>query len=539
MSIPALKSSSEGAFASLFARLGHVLASTEKLEEFFSAFLVLIEETLRVEGCSILLIDESDQRLKIKAATRIPRKEWPSVRIRLGEGIAGKVALTGRTLWAKNVAEVLGSRKPAAPSHYRTASFISVPVQLHGRTLGVINVDSKVDGACFDETDANLLQGLAGVLSSALSTLRLLEERAKASRYFDSILQSVPMGVLAFNNALHLIHCNRAAAGLLGFDQVVVSGAPANAIFPDSIRSRALDLIAQLKSSGVPAYAEIECASEGDKPATPLGLSVWALPEDEGAPAGVLVVIEDLSIRREVAALRHLSEMKSHFLSLISHELRTPLTAIKGSVYLLMETEGMKVSPAQKRVLEIIDRNIRRLASLVDDVLEVQTIETERVKLDLQPMALEALIRECLESRRPLWKDKNVEATIEVSDGGGRELRLDPDRIRLVFIHLLDNAFKFCNAGGKVSVQIAQGPNGIEARISNSGCPIPENCRDQIFEKFYQVESTMTRQTGGAGLGLYLARELARLHGGEVVLERSDQEATTFLARLPTDLNGG
>ncbi|MCX7011667.1 MAG: ATP-binding protein [Candidatus Sumerlaeota bacterium] len=534
--LTALNATSDQAFAALFARMGTVLAAAENLEDFYASSVELIGETLQVDGCSILLLDPEDQLLKVKASTSIPFAEWKTIRIRLGEGIAGKVAQSGRLLWSSDVEAIVGPREGAARrSRYKDPSFISVPVRLQGEVVGVINADSKRDGSKFSRFDVDQMEALAGLFSTVLATSRLLEERSRANRYFDSILQSIPMGVMAFNNALRLTQCNRAAADFLSFDVNLIAGAPANVVLPDPIRHRVLEMIVDLKTTGVPTCCEVEYAPRRGGPTVPLGLSAWALRDRDGSPSGVILVIEDLTLRREITELRQSSALKNHFLSLISHELRTPMTSIKGAVHLLMETRGMKSPPAQQRILDIIDRNVMRLAALVDDLLEVQLIETQKVELEREPVDIEGLVRECLESRRPLWHDKQVETHLEVRDGALGELRLDRDRIRHVFIHLIDNAFKFCSPGGKIEIRIDVGPKGLETRISNTGSPIPAKSRDQIFQKFYQVESTMTRQIGGSGLGLYLARELARLHGGDVLLERSDEEWTTFLARLPRD----
>lgn len=517
----------------LLAQLGDVLSSTEELDDFFQASVRMIEKVLHVEGCSIFLLNPQDNILCVKAATAIPAEEWSSIHIRLGEGIVGRVAKTGEAMQASDITRVRERSATPAHKHYKTASFISVPIQLQAQTLGVINVDSKADGTAFNPRDAMLLKGMAGLIASALSSSRLMEQQAKANRHFKGILQSVPMGVMTLDKSLHLTHCNRAAAEFLDVDPDEVVGQAAYAVFPDYLRPKIIELVTELRITGIAACCELELPpSPGERP-RPMGLSAWSLDQSQGLREGVVLLLEDMSLRREISELRQLSDLKSHFLSLISHELRTPLTAVIGSLHLLDKSDQSHLDSCQQRCLAIVERNIRRLSTVVEDILEVQRIETEDAELSLETVDLEELLRKGLDSRQAIWADKEIEVELAASGGDLDQLRLDRDRISLVFKHLLDNAFKFCKINGRVWVKASVRRTLVEVRVGNSGPPIPMKYRDQIFDKFYQVECTMTRQFGGPGLGLYLARQLARLHGGDVMLEQSKPDATVFLVTLP------
>jgi PAS domain S-box-containing protein len=533
-------SPTERSLTALFAQLAAMLSSTEDLDQFFTAGLQLIEEVLGVEGCSIFLIDASDKRLKVKASTGIPQAEWESIRIPLGEGVAGKVAASGEPIWAETLSDLAWIKDNPSRKRYKTDSFISMPIKMQGQTIGVINVDSKKDRARFSRNEVDLLKGVAGLFATALDNARLLDERTKEKALFDSILQSVSMGVMAFNSDMLLTHANSAAAGQLGFSRSQVGKILIGAVFPEEKAKKISDLVEELDSHGAPVCAEIELAREDQASGIPLGLTFAALRDTGGEQVGFIIVTEDLTIRRQVSELRHLSQLRSQFLSLISHELRTPLTAIKGAVHLLVAVKDLEVSDAQKRVMDVIGRNVTRLASLIDDMLEVQGLEADRVELALQPVNLCQLVEESLKSRQPLWAEKCIKVSCGANGAAPVELRLDRDRIRQVMNHLIDNAFKFCNPQGEVKVELAE-DDGKAAlvRISNTGEPIPAESHDRIFDIFYQVEPTMTRRSGGSGLGLYLARELARLHYGDVLLEKSDGHGTTFVVRLPLNVRGG
>lgn len=517
----------------LLRELGDMLTAAQAgTGDFFAGCVQLIQKVLKVEGCSIFMRDPDRGVLRIKAAAKIPPAQWPSISISPGEGIVGRVAESGEMLQVRNAEKFKRGLNLPQYNHYTTSSFMSVPVQLRGETIGVINVDSKSDGSRFSRTDGLLLQGIADVLALIFSRNCILEERLRISTHFDSILQSMPIGVITFDKSMRLTHCNRAAGDMLGMDFSNKEGVPAQALFPDYMRPRVIELITELRVTGIASCTEVELTGQPGERPRPLGISAWSMDQSNGLREGVVLIFEDLSLRRELTELRQVSDLKSHFLSLISHELRTPLTSVIGSVHLLKKSDQYRLDPCQHRIIGIIERNSHRLASIVEDILEVQRIETEDTQLKLEPVDLEILLREGLNCRLESWKDKNIQAELTVC-GAPLILRLDHDRTRQIIKHMLDNAFKFCKINGGVWVDAARKSDRIEVRIANSGPTIPMKYRDQIFEKFYQIESTMTRQFGGPGLGLYLARKLARMHGGDVVLELSTEEKTVFLAAFP------
>ncbi|OPZ10573.1 MAG: Alginate biosynthesis sensor protein KinB [candidate division BRC1 bacterium ADurb.BinA364] len=371
------------------------------------------------------------------------------------------------------------------------------------------------------------------MFASALSTSQLLEERAAASRFLDCILGSIPMGIVTLDEQLCVTHCNRAARELLGIGEHPSALATLETLFPCDVSPCVKELIQELKCTGVSACVEIERRPSPTRDPIPLGLSVWALLQGRGIPTDILIVIEDLSLRREISELRHLSEVKSHFISLISHELRTPLTSMKGSLHLLRHVKGFELPEKQSRLLEIVDRNTQRLAGLVENLLEVQNLESGETRIDLKPEPLEEIVLECLEERSAAWENKQIHCRFLADGAAKSELPLDRERIKHVFKHIIDNAFKYSNPEGEVTVEIAECQGWAEIRVTNTGPPIPAKYRGKIFDKFWQVESTMTRETGGSGLGLYLAKRVVALHRGEIGLERSDETGTTFLVRLP------
>ncbi len=520
--------------AALLAQFGALLQAGPDVDALCASAVQMVQHVMKAQGCSIMMLDHCEGLLRIKASTSIPSSQWASVLVRLGEGIAGRVALTGEPLHVKNVAR--RKNLPLSPFRERYAgpSFISAPLLANSGTLGVINIDGKTRGKCFSRRDGVLFLGLANFLSAALIKNHEIQSRIAGYNHFGCILHSVPMGVMTFDKALRLTHCNRAAAEFACIDPEASIGRPAHQLFPECMRARVMDLILQLRDSGISSCMELDLFLNGQERPLPMGVSAFGLDESKGLSAGIIVMFEDLSLRRENMELRHASDSKSHFLSLISHELRTPLTAVMTSLHVLRKT-APNMDPNTKRILAIGDRNARRLAGLVEDILEVQRLETQDTNLKLESLDLNSLVRDAAENRRAAWEEKEIQLLVVSDQNENYVVQADRDRLYQVIRNLLDNAFKFCRINGNVTVRLARLNNRVELRISNCGPMIPMRYREHIFEKFFQVQSVMTRQFSGSGLGLYLARQLLRLHGGDVVLEQSSENETIFLVTLPAD----
>ncbi|MDN5935864.1 MAG: HAMP domain-containing histidine kinase, partial [Nitrosospira sp.] len=225
------------------------------------------------------------------------------------------------------------------------------------------------------------------------------------------------------------------------------------------------------------------------------------------------------------------SQLKDEFLATLSHELRTPLNAILGWSQLILS--GNMTNEDIHRALETIERNARAQNKLIEDLLEMSSIISGKVRLDMQQWDLALLVEAAVESVNPTAQAKGIilEKTIDrqVSPISG-----DSNRLQQVFWNLLSNAIKFTPKGGKIEIAVEQIGSYAEIRINDSGLGISPEFIPYVFDRFRQADASLTRQYGGLGLGLAIVKQLVELHGGVVRAESDGAgKGATFTVNLP------
>jgi len=225
------------------------------------------------------------------------------------------------------------------------------------------------------------------------------------------------------------------------------------------------------------------------------------------------------------------NRMKDEFLATVSHELRTPLTAILGWARII---RGGKLDPAKfLRGLDVIERNGRAQAAIIDDILDVSRIIIGKLRLELDAIDLPAIVQAAMDTVRPAVEAKGIRLEWK-SDLPDKRFTGDPDRLQQIVWNLLSNAIKFTPKGGQVVIATSQIDSHIEIRVADTGQGIPSAFLPHVFDRFRQEDGTSTRRHGGLGLGLAIVRHLVELHGGTVHVESpGDGLGSTFTVRLP------
>lgn len=267
--------------------------------------------------------------------------------------------------------------------------------------------------------------------------------------------------------------------------------------------------------------------SDGGTFPAELGVSEWF---DDGQRRYTLVV-RDLTDRRQV------ERMKDEFLASVSHELRTPLTSILGSIGLLGTKATGELPPAAVRLAEIATRNAERLGRLIDDLLDLTKIESDRLVLTLQPRAVGELLNEALMAHQGYASRAGVRLASVASDADGqRLLRVDSDRFSQVLSNLLSNAVKHAPPDSAVILGLEVTTALVRVWVRDFGPGIPAQFRARMFEKFSMADASDRRARGGTGLGLYLTRLLVERMGGSIRADEPDGEGAMFsIEFLPAD----
>lgn len=225
-----------------------------------------------------------------------------------------------------------------------------------------------------------------------------------------------------------------------------------------------------------------------------------------------------------------LDAMKYSFVTAVSHELRTPLAAIHGALEMLQDGDAGRLPPSASGVVSIAARGTRRLARLVEEIIDLERLEDDRFGLHLVPHDLQQLVFDTAQSLAPLAKRAGVKLLI---DGTHLPVVCDADRVTQALVNLVGNAIKFSPSGSSIRVGAVQRGAMVEVCVRDEGRGIPSRDLGAVFDRFHQVDTEADQARGGAGLGLTITRHIVEAHGGRIWAESEYGHGTTFRFTLP------
>jgi signal transduction histidine kinase len=240
---------------------------------------------------------------------------------------------------------------------------------------------------------------------------------------------------------------------------------------------------------------------------------------------------ERLLLEAENERLQELDRMKDNLVATVSHELRTPLTSIHGYLELLLENGAEPLSPEQRRVLQIVDRNGARLLHVVNDLLFVSRGASGTIELDCTELRLDEIVEETTTALRRQADEKDV--TLRLALDPVEPCKGDPIRLAQVIENLVANAIKFTRAGGAVEVTLTARGGSAVLEVADTGVGIGDSDQCRLFEPFFRASTAIGAAIPGTGLGLSIAKAIVEAHGGDISLESAEGAGTTFTVRLP------
>ncbi|MEP6919419.1 MAG: ATP-binding protein, partial [Acidobacteriota bacterium] len=360
--------------------------------------------------------------------------------------------------------------------------------------------------------------------------VRLVEE-AHATR-LASVFANAPVGVAVLRGADHVFeYANRFYLALVGGRPVV--GKSVRVALSELAGQGIYELLDRVYASGEPHVGRSLrlVLQEDTGPAETFFDFVYQpLFDDDGRVTGIAVVAVDVTdLTRARRDAESASRTKDEFLAMLGHELRNPLAPILTALQ-LMRLRGIS---GAERERTIIERQVRHMVSLVDDLLDVSRITRGKVQLKRAPTDLADVVAKAIEMTSPAIEERRHVLNLDVPRG----LIVDGDAARLaqVVANLLTNAAKYTDTGGRIDVTAApEGPTGALLRVSDSGSGIAPEMLATVFDLFAQAPQDMDRSQGGLGLGLAIVRSLVSAHGGTVNAESEGRgKGSTFTLRLP------
>ncbi len=243
--------------------------------------------------------------------------------------------------------------------------------------------------------------------------------------------------------------------------------------------------------------------------------------------------LETKRLKETVGQLEELNKLKSDFVSNVSHELRTPLFSMSAALDLLLQDMSGKVDGPSQKLSEVIKHNHERLNQIVGNILDFSRLENGTLKPKFQKVDLIALAKKTLEDLSPLFSQHNIGYEFIIESSSCESIEADPVHLQQVLINLLGNSIKFTPAGGRVGVKIADGGDKVRVCVWDTGSGIAPEYLERIFDRFYQVDGSMTREAGGAGIGLSIVKAMVEMHGGKVWAASKPNQGSQFYITLP------
>lgn len=405
--------------------------------------------------------------------------------------------------------------------------YAGVPLNAGGFRVGTLCLIDQQPRR-FGDRDRGLLKGLAGWVETELTILNELQTmaiRLESQARLEAVLEGIAEGVITSDPAGDIQTANSAAARILGYAPEELLGRNLREFLPDRDRAAHVEYMRRLNQRPDPLLRSgMETTGlRRDGTEFPVELSFSRLNFDgRRLYSGIL---RDISERKAV------ERMKSEFVGTVSHELRTPLTAIIGALGVL-ESDLAGAIPEQARgFVAIAIRNSERLASLVDDILDLEKLQSDRMPFELEAVAVASLLAQVAELNDGYARRHGVRLEREEL-AGVPAVRVDRQRMLQVLTNLISNAIKHSPQGEAVRLSAAREGGRVRIRVEDRGPGIPEAFRARIFQRFAQADSSDTRKLGGTGLGLHIAKELVERMSGEIGFESGIGTGTVFWVRV-------
>ena len=382
--------------------------------------------------------------------------------------------------------------------------------------------------------NASALRNGRGQPIGVIGILRDMRELDKARAYAESLIKNAPDPVFVSDLRGKILQANDAVFTLLGFrPDEVIEQSLSRIISADETR----EFIAALREvveRGVTRNVRLNPRSASGE-VIPTTLNASALCDPDGTVIGAIGILRDMRAYERVVRdledsrreLRAADKAKDEFLAMVSHELRTPLTAMLGWARLLRV--GALASARAAHGLEVIDRNTKLLAQLIEDLLDVSRIVTGKLQVDRRPVDPVVVLEAAIDAVQGLADMKRIELEVAVDPDAGPVLA-DPARLQQVVWNLLSNAIKFSEPQAKVHVGLERRGSIARITVADTGMGIKPELLPEIFDRFRQGQ----RRTGGLGLGLAIVRHIVDLHGGTVRAQSAgDARGANFTVELP------
>ena len=531
--------------------------STLDLQQVLDSLLDNLRALSGANRASVMLLDQKTDLL-ISAAARGSDGPLPAtLRLASGEGAAGRVIESAKPLIIPNIRM---SSQFVQPSEAQTnprsrlseaLGYAGFPLISRGRMIGVASLITTTPRDFLPE-EMNFIETICGVaavsIDNALAHREIRRHAEKLSSefaihrdYAENVLRSISDGVVTVDAARRIESWSQGAEAITGYTAQEVIGKLCGEIFQElgadgkpvlcHTKDCPFDEIERTRKP-YPAR-EMACLHKNGQQIA-IGMSASPLFDDKGEFQGIVRIFRDVSRERAlIDGIRRASQAKSVFLANMSHEIRTPMNAILGFSQILLKDPALAAN--QRQHLGIIARSGEHLLELIDDILEMSKIEAGRTPLAPASFNLRGLITDLTSMFRMRAESKGLDFAVTVAPDGPAVLLADDKKLRQILINLLGNAIKFTDKGSvRCAVAIRREADGVlrlAVDVEDTGLGVAAIDAERIFRAFERADAGAG--VGGAGLGLAISRQFARLMGGDITVESEVGQGSRFRLDVP------
>jgi PAS domain S-box-containing protein len=415
-------------------------------------------------------------------------------------------------------------------------AWVALPVTGRERTIGVLGL-SFAHTQTFDERQRQRLVEMARQCAQALDRALLIDDREEARVLLETVLSAAPVGLAYLDRELRYVRVNAALAAVHGLPAQDHVGRHLSEVLPPDLVAFAQPHLEEVLATNLPRTAR---SFSGQLPGAPgetrhYLISFYPVPDRAGLPVGVGKIMVDVTAeQRARESAEDANRAKDEFMAMLGHELRNPLSPILTALQ-MMKLRGGDVHGKERAIIE---RQVRQMARLVDDLLDVSRITRGKVELKKDRVLLEDIVAQAVEVASPLFEERVHRLSSEVPPGVA--VVGDEHRLTQVLANLLTNAAKYTPPGGRIEIIGGEEDGKAVIRVKDSGKGIPPELLSRVFDLFVQGNRTAERSGGGLGLGLSIVRMLVTMHGGEVTATSEGAgKGSEFKVTLPLDRTAG
>lgn len=484
------------------------IISSLDLDEVVQLTIQQVHDSWNIEASSVWWVNDNRESLRVLSNVGTPSDVLTTMEVPLGQGIVGLVAETGKFIYTNDV--------ESHPSHYRqvdqetgfhTRSLLCVPLVFRDKVVGTMQLLNKEDGD-FDDQDIERALSIAAAIAIAVTNALLFEEAESRETQLEVTLEHNLNPILMTDGKGNVLLLNQQARTRLRLSQ-------------DVIGKHALDVIQPVELANLLLADDVqpeELVLPDD--------SVW-LPRVGPVPGnGRILTLHDIT------HIREMDKSKDKIVTTMSHDMRTPLEEINGLVSKLGATNN--ITDEQKVISQEILQATDRMMDMVNGLLELAKVNNRIAPID-QACDLLEIVSEVVNEYQELALSKRV-ALVLTAAPGIDTVQGNPAQLYTALSNLVDNAIKFSPSDEKIEIVVQEKENDVYIQVQDRGEGITEEDMPHIFDEFYRGEDEPSKLVG-AGLGLTLVQSIAAAHGGEIWAESHNGAGSTFILRLPIDVD--